>query len=221
MPTDNHAIRRRLALFAAWLAAIGLAIAFVDRPASTWSHAHLHGMACFNWLTYIVNPLMPVASLGLAAAGLAAAFSRWRPGPRALTLIACGVSEVTAFAIKEQLKWIFGRTWPETWTHGNPSWISNHAYGFHFFHGGEGWFSFPSGHMTMITAVAGVLWVRAPRGRWLWALLVGLVALGLWGSDFHFVGDMIAGTGVGWGTSRGVLALGAHLAGRDGPPPAR
>ncbi len=212
MAIDLNPARRRLALFASCLAAIGIAVAFVDRPVSTWSHAVLRGFPLFNELTHIVDPLMPAAAAVLAVAGLTAAFSRWRPGETGLTLIACCLSEEVAYAIKEQLKWAFGRTWPETWTNGNPSWIANGAYGFHFFHGGEGWASFPSGHMTMISAVAAVLWVRARGWRWLWAALVALVAVGLVGSDYHFVGDMIAGTCLGSGCAAGVLALLAHVA---------
>ena len=53
---------------------------------------------------------------------------------------------------------MFGRTWPETWTHNNPSLIHDGAYGFNWFHGGPGYELFPSGHMAAICAVISVLW---------------------------------------------------------------
>jgi hypothetical protein len=52
------------------------------------------------------------------------------------TLVTCSISLVVAEVAKNQLKYDFGRTWPETWVNNNPSLIGNGAYGFNFFHGG-------------------------------------------------------------------------------------
>ena len=106
---------------------------------------------------------------------------------------------------RNQLKYDFGRTWPETWINNNPSLISNGAYGFNFFHGGPGYSSFPSGHMTVICAVTSVLWIYYPKLRVLYALVVAAIALGLLGADYHFVSDIIAG--VLLGTVTGWLAV--------------
>ena len=198
-------------IFLSGIALVGLSIAFVDRPASTWSHAVLHGMPVFARLTHIVDPLPPAAAVCLVIAGCAAAFGGWRPGKWGLTLVACALSVVVAVAVRMQLKFDFGRTWPDTWVDHNPSWIVNGAYGFHFFHGGEGWTSFPSGHMMVISSAMAVLWQRVRPLRWLWSTLVFLVAVGLWGANFHFVGDIIAGTYLGAGCAAGVLALLSHL----------
>ena len=51
--------------------------------------------------------------------------------------------------------------------------------------------------MTAITAPVAVVWQRHRAWRPLAALPVVLVAVGLYGADFHFVGDMIAGTLLG------------------------
>ncbi len=112
-----------------------------------------------------------------------------------------------SYAIKEQLKFDFGRLWPETWVDGNPSWIKDAAYGFFPFHGRTGWSSFPSGHMTAITAPVSVLWARLPRWRPVLAIPVILVAVGLYGADFHFIGDMVAGCCLGAACGIGVLAV--------------
>jgi membrane-associated phospholipid phosphatase len=203
-PADSNLRRRffRVALFAVML--IGLSIAFVDRPASTWAHALMHPAFCVG-LTHLVDPVLPAALVGLVAAGIAAALG-WRPQVCGKTLIACCLATVMAFVLKEQLKFVFGRTWPETWI-GNPSWIGNDAYGFHFFHGGEGWASFPSGHMTVITTPMAVLWQRARRWRWLWAVPILAVAIGLLGADYHFVSDIIAGIYLGAACAAGAVAL--------------
>jgi membrane-associated phospholipid phosphatase len=187
-------------------ALVPLSILFLDRPIASWSHDHLHGIVEFHWLTWIVDPLVPAAIAILAAAGLAALFG-WRPGRWSRLAIACCIAALVAVTIKESLKYGFGRTWPETWTNGNPSWIGNGTYGFWPFHGGQGWASFPSGHMTLISAPIAVLWLELKRLRIVWAGLVALVAIGLFGSDYHFLGDMIAGTYLGAACGVSVAAL--------------
>jgi len=206
MPTDLNPRRRFYWATLSAVILISLSIAFVDRPASTWIHATLHGVEFFPEPTHLVDPILPTAIAGLVAAGVAAAFG-WRPQAWGKTLIACGLATLIAFVMKEPLKFVFGRTWPESWIDNNPSWIENGAYGFHFFHGGTGWGSFPSGHMTMITAPMAVLWQRTRRWRWLWAVPVLAVAIGLFGADYHFVGDMIAGVYLGVACATGAVAL--------------
>jgi membrane-associated phospholipid phosphatase len=57
-----------------------------------------------------------------------------------------------------------------------------------------------------MAAFMAVLWLRVPRLRWLWTTLVSLVALGLFGADYHFVGDIIAGAYLGVACAVGVHA---------------
>lgn len=191
-----------------------LCIGFVDRAASSLSHAEFAGhIAVFVWLTHIVDPVPPLAGLGLAGAGLAALLG-WRPGPAGRAFLGCCIAVLVAIAVKDQLKWAFGRLWPETWVNNNPSWIHDGAYGFFPFHGGQGWFSFPSGHTTIITAPVAALWQALPRWRLLLALPVVLVVVGLFGADYHFVGDMVAGFYLGTACGIGVAAL---LRDRSGP----
>ena len=184
----------------------GLAIAFVDRPLSTWSHDHLHGLAIFVWLTWIAEPMVPTAMVGLVGAGIAA-LAGWRPGRWGRALIAVCVATLVAVAIKDQLKFAFGRTWPETWTGGNPAWIGGGVFGFFPFHGGQGWASFPSGHTTVIAAPMSALGRALGRGRWLCALPVVLVALGLIGADYHWLSDTLAGATLGLATGWGIWAV--------------
>ena len=208
---------RVLIFLVCWILTTALCVAFVDRPAATWSHAVLHGIPVFDPLTHLVDPLQGVAAAGLACAALAALAFRWRPGESGRTLLAAGLAIIVSVALKEQLKFVFGRTWPETWVAHNPSWIANGAYGFNFLHGGQGWASFPSGHMTQICALATILWARVRPLRWLWAAMVVLVAAGLFGCDYHFVGDMVAGAYLGAGTAIGILAFLRNGDDRDAP----
>jgi membrane-associated phospholipid phosphatase len=217
--TNDGIQRARLYVgsFIACVVLTALSIAFVDRAVSTWSHATLHGIRPLDWPTHIIDPFLPVASIAIIGIGIAALFG-WRPGPFGRLLITLCLAVLIATILKDQFKYLFGRTWPETWVDHNPSWITDGAYRFEPLHGGRGWTSFPSGHMTLITAPAAVFWLLAPRPwRWLWGILVLAVAVGLVGSDYHFVGDMIAGTFLGWACGVGAVALTAGLVIREKP----
>lgn len=207
MPDMHPPASRTLAALLSCPVLVLLCVGFVDRAAARLSHADFAGhTAGFDALTHIVDPIPPLAGLGLAAAGLAALLG-WRPGTLGRTLLACCLATVMAIVLKDQLKYAFGRLWPETWVDHNPSLIGDGSYGFFPFHGGRGWASFPSGHTTLVTAPAAVLWRRWPRWRALVALPVVLVVAGLFGADYHFVGDMVAGLYLGAACGLGALAL--------------
>jgi membrane-associated phospholipid phosphatase len=164
-------------------------------------HDRFHGVAAFVWLTYIPEPLVPLAGFIVAGFMIAVALGRG-PGHDGTIVVKCSVSLLVAMAVKDQLKYAFGRTWPETWTSNNPSFIANGVFGFTPFHGGAGWASFPSGHTTAICAVVSVLWVAWPRYRLLFPIPAVLVVVGLLGADFHWLSDTIAGAYLG--TAAGV-----------------
>ena len=111
----------------------------------------------------------------------------WSQGRIALR---AALAVFVAIGAKDMLKIAFGRTWPETFTCGNPSFIRDAAYGFAPFHGGQGWASFPSGHDMVVFAAAGCLWVLLPRLRTLYVLAAVLVSVGLLVADFHWLSDI-------------------------------
>lgn len=190
--------------------------AFVDRPAALFVHTH-GGSVVFLRLQQIPDLLYAAAPAVLVLGGLGlVAQGRLPAAPRAGLLAA--VSFTLAAAIKDQLKYVFGRTWPDTWVNHNPSFIQNGVFGFFPFHGGRGWASFPSGHMTVTSAAFVVLWCAYPRLWPLWAALILAVAAGLLGMDYHFVSDMIAGTFLGTGVASATWAVSVTA---RGPPAAR
>lgn len=199
--------RRLLAAALSCVLLVAGSITFVDGPAATFAHAHLHDMPVFATLTHLSDPVLPLAALGLVAAGIAAA-GGWRPGPVARIVLAACLATLLGYALKDQLKLAFGRVWPETWVNGNPSWIRDGDDGFHPFHGGAGWAAFPSGHMSYTTAPMAVLWLTL-RSPWRWLALppVLVVAVGLYGANYHFIGDMIAGIYLGFASAAGAVAL--------------
>jgi membrane-associated phospholipid phosphatase len=214
-------IQPRRAAFLALIACLiltPLSVVFVDRPVSTWVHADLHGQRIFVDFTFIPEYIATACGIVLVLAGLAWLAGRQLRRPERVA-VAASLAVLAASAIKDQLKYAFGRTWPETWTNHNPSWIDNGVFGFFPYHGGTGWASFPSGHTTVATAAMAVLWCAYPRLRPICVLVVALVAIGLAGADYHFVGDMIAGCFLGGMTGWWIARLSNVLP--PAPPPPR
>ena len=187
---------------------IGLSIAFADRPLSTYSHDVIRRPAWSTIVTGLMGPknVLVLALIGLLVVGVVYIRKRvlsqaWR------TVLTVSIAIVFATAAVIALKFAFGRLWPETWIEHNPSWISNHQFGFRPFHGGAGYESFPSGHTARVTAPFAVLWQRLPRYRPLWAAFPLLMIAGLMAADFHFLSDCIAGVYVGIASAAVALML--------------
>ncbi|MDR3326250.1 MAG: phosphatase PAP2 family protein [Rhodospirillaceae bacterium] len=185
---------------------VGFSITFLDREIATWSHNYLNGIQMFVWFTWIIEPIPYLAVGGLAAFIILLLFG-WRPGPLGSKILSFCLAVLVAIAIKEQLKFYFGRTWPETWTNDNPSWIDNGIFTFQLFHGKDGWASFPSGHTTTIAASMSVLWRIIPKFRLLWGCLFVLVAIGLLGANYHWLSDIITGGFLGTACGFGMTTL--------------
>ncbi len=194
--------------YCALLALVVLAYFFADRELATALKPITGGIKLFPALTHIVNPLAPLAAIGAAyLAARALARGSLTPLEIAVLRVCCAI--LIAIAVKEVLKGAFGRTWPETWVCNNPSYFGNGTFGFFPFHGGQAYASFPSGHTTAITALAGSLWVLCPKLRWLGVVLTLCVVIGLLGADYHWLSDIVAGAILG-GTT-GVAAAKIEL----------
>ena len=178
--------------------AVTISFQWADRPIALMVHNDLgrpHS-GIFEKLTHIPDPLVPLAVVTFMALGLRALIGRPQSRHQGAAFV-CSLSVIFAETTKDQLKFIFGRTWPETWLGNNPSFIHDNVYGFNFMHGGTAYQSFPSGHMAATCAVISVLWIWYPRLRWLCAIAGLAVGAGLVGAGYHFLSDVIAGAFVG------------------------
>lgn len=191
----------QLRIWCVGLAVTGLAVVisyfWIDRPVANFVHAQIADKSIFIWMQRFPEALPCFSAVILVWAGV------WVLLGRALSrcqsvLLLCALSYVTSAAVNNQLKFAFGRMWPETWVNNNPSLIHDGAYGFAPFHGGPGFASFPSGHATAICSVMAALWLCLPRWRAVYAVCVAAVVIGLLGADYHFVSDILAGAFVGW-----------------------
>jgi membrane-associated phospholipid phosphatase len=104
--------------------------------------------------------------------------------------VACCAS-LSAFAANDYvLKFIFGRLGPSDFFR-RPT-----AHIFYFFQGNQQ-SSFPSGHMVMATAFTMVMIRLQPRTQPILVILLCVGAMALVVGDWHFLGDVVAGTFVG------------------------
>jgi membrane-associated phospholipid phosphatase len=192
-------------LLALLLSALAVVVCYlwIDRPLALFAHAYSGHRATFARLTHFPDPLIPLAATAFVALGL------WALAERSFSKLVtaaslCSISLLVAELTKNQLKFVFGRLWPDTWVENNPSFIHDSAYSFNFFHGGRGYASFPSGHTAATCALISVLWIMYPKLRPLYALVVLAVAVGLIGANYHFLSDVIAGgfvgVSIGWMT---------------------
>ena len=193
---------------------IGLAVAtagiiacyfWLDQPLAFFVHRNVADKAIFIWLQRPAVTLPLLSLLILAWCGLWTLMNR--PFSRVQSIgLACSISFIATNFITNQLKYAFGRTWPETWIENNPSLIQNGVFGFSPFHGGPDFASFPSGHAAAVCAVMAVLWWSYPTWRPIYVACVTVVAVGLIGANYHFLIDILSaifvGASVGYVTTK-------------------
>jgi len=213
-PGPDESVRAVWISIAVCCALVLVCVAFVDRPVADYAHASLRANKIFDAMTHIVDPIPVYAGVVTGVYALAALFGV-KPGPRGMIALRIAIAILVAIALKEQLKFMFGRTWPETWTNNNPSYIKDGVYGFFPMKGwgaGRAYHAFPSGHMTAISVAAVSVALNWPRLRWLMTVPVAIVAVGMIGANYHWVSDLIAGAFLGAG-----VAVAAHRLGRCAP----
>lgn len=110
---------------------------------------------------------------------------------RTLFFRVLGTTMPLAFVAKEVLKWIFGRINTRTWLK-HPD-----MNGFHWFDGSEHFHGFPSGHMLVFTPLILALWQLFPRYRLYYGIAYSCLVIALLATEYHFLGDIIAGAYIG------------------------
>lgn len=206
--------------FKAWAAALlavavftVISIAWLDRPIALFVHDIFGGRHVSAGVVRAPGLSVPlITSSVFVVFGLAALIGRQFSRLETVVLL-CTVGVLAAESVKNQLKFVFGRTWPDSWGPKITSLVRDNVYGFHFFHGGQSFESFPSGHAAVVAAVISVLWISYPRLRMAYAICISTAGLGLVLLNLHFLSDVIAGTFVG--ISAGWFTVAVWRATRD------
>jgi hypothetical protein len=107
------AMRRWLSTLLVAISSITISYLWLDRPVALLIHAQNPHQHAFSSLTHIPDSFMPLAVITFMGLGL------WNLSRRPLskiqgTILLCSISAIMADATKNQLKYIFGRTWPDT-----------------------------------------------------------------------------------------------------------
>src|SRR5881392_1847838 len=198
MPEHDYRalLRRTLIAVGLCVAAVLVCYFWIDRPVAFFVyHHHINKFQVFRWLTYPPPEVQNWAALALAILMVRRAwgpFLRWQK----VLLVAC-ISLIVADDFRISLGDVFGRYWPETWTHDNPSLIGTGTYGFHPFQRGDDVGSFPSGHACRILGFAGVWMIAMPGTRLICMVLSAPMLVSLVAMNYHFVSDVIAGSVLG------------------------
>jgi membrane-associated phospholipid phosphatase len=184
-----------LTAVAAGSTAVGLAA--LDAPVASLSYRILRATPLLErYASRIPDTLLGVVVLVTAASWTAYSVLT-RKGVHDLRtdfLRVCGFAAPAAFAAKTLLQWAFGRSSASAWV------LYGELPRFHWFHLEPRLGSFPSGHMTVFTALAAAVWLYDPRHR---RFCIGfLAALGgaLVLTTYHFLSDVIAGAYLGAAT---------------------
>ena len=192
----RHLLRRSLKVTAWCILAVVICYFWVDRAVAFFVYDHhINTIEVFRWLTYPPPEVQNWSALVLTILIVRRAwgpFLRWQK----VLFVAC-ISLIVADTFRISLGDLFGRYWPNTWTHDNPSLIGTGAYGFHPFERGDDVGSFPSGHACRILGFAGVWMIAMPASRVIALVLSVPMLLSLVAMNYHFVSDVIAGSVLG------------------------
>lgn len=158
-------------------------MALLDKPLA---------LACSHiaWLVPLFNMLAAPSLLALPLSGLYLAWLVLQKCRGRLVAdpvwLAMALATLGATAAKDELKWMFGRSWPIFW-------LKDGVYGFQPFTNSYFYGGFPSGHTAYISAPLGVLWALRPSLRPLCALVILLVMFGLVAGTYHYLADVLGG----------------------------
>ena len=205
---DYRALLRR-SLIATGICVLTVLICYfwIDRPVAFFVYDHhINRIEVFRWLIYPPPEVQNWSALVLTLLIIRRAwgpFLRWQK----VLLVAC-ISLIVADDFRISLGDFFGRYWPETWTHDNPSLIGTGTYGFHPFQRGDDIGSFPSGHAARIFGFATVWMIAMPTSRVAATVICAPMLVSLVAMNYHFVSDVIAGSVLG----ALVATYAAHLA---------
>ncbi len=170
---------------------VALCYFFVDQPVAQFVHDHrIVSQELLLWPRVVSGCISAAAAVAIV---LVIAWRLWKKAGWLQTVLLAISVDLLAIhlLIKPCAKWACGRYWPET--RGRPNWIGSGEYGFHPFHFGPAYGSFPSGHAMVVFSVAAVLWFSYPRWRWCYVLACAAMCAALVGLNYHFVGDVVGG----------------------------
>ncbi len=177
----------------------GLCIAYVDKPTALFVAQNVTFKLPFQAMAAPSLLALPLSLIFLAIAAIRASLGQM-PLPQHSLYLRLSLATLAATAAKDELKWLFGRSWPGSLIHYN-------IYAFAPFASSPLYGGFPSGHTAYISAPLLLLCALKPHYTPVWLTIIALVMTGLIGGGYHFPGDTIAGLFTGLASAAGVWGL--------------
>ena len=187
-------------------AVVLVSVQWIDRPIALWIFDVFGGRRIPTHAADRIFSIPLVTAIVFVICGIIAIMGR-RFSKLEAAIAMCAISTLATTVIKDQLKFAFGRTWPDTWGPGIVSFVRDNVYGFHFFQSGKSFESFPSGHAAVAAAVLSVIWILFPKLRIICTIGLIAVDIGLVALNLHFLSDVVAGSFVGISTGLFTVAL--------------
>lgn len=196
MPQHNKAT---LGLLAAWVLLVPLIVfcyRHIDRPLALWLEAQQSRQwLLLDWPHQIVDVFVWSLPLIFFLWGIA----WWRRQRVSWLKIVfdAALSLAVVLAVKAPVKALFGRTWPDTFYHNNPSYLDHGVYGFLPLQWQVAYWAFPSGHTAQIIAITVAVALHKPNWAWIFAVPSLFVMADLVALNFHWLSDVLAGVLLG------------------------
>ena len=164
----------------ATLAGIAVSVLWIDRPLARFLSGFHLGQAVFT-SSPVTLPVMIVLAYAGLLLGLGYLIAgRKQPKWVEAAMLAGIAVLVGQWLAHGLLKPLFGRTVPSIY-------LQTGLHGFHWFHRGRSFGSFPSGHATEAAALLSVVWAFYPRWRWAYGVTMALVAGALMLGQWHYL----------------------------------
>ena len=186
--------RFQLGLAVGVTASVWACVLYLDRPFAQAFSRYLYGSQLQTLLSAVLSPfpyLVVIAVLCLALAGGFRAFGGVVPGWARPPLLA-SLSLICALISVLLLKSVFGRSALDPW------YVQHGIYMFRWFDSGWAYDSFPSGTLTVATALLYTLSRQHPHLRALCMLSLLVVLSGLLATGSHWLSDALAGIYLGF-----------------------
>ena len=172
-----------------------LSIQYVDRPVSLFIHDSLYRNRHWSRLTYSLPDTLLIIVVFISLSAYIGYVYRKKkllldPFTRLLSFIA--LSLPVSYFVKTVMKYIFGRVETRAWL------LNQQPYAFHWFQNDANFSGFPSGHMIVFTTLFAAIGRYHAGYKVPCYSLLGLLAILLVATNYHFVGDVLFGTYCGF-----------------------
>ncbi len=185
----NHLAKQTLRILPAVVLFVAACVFLLDEPIALAVGGMLRSSSRLDEFAAGIPDILLPFVLVLSAGMWTARFLRVRKGrrdARADFYRLGGTVLPLSFIAKAAFKFLFGRI--ET-----RAWLENPAADLLWFHPGDGYGGFPSGHMAVFAALAAACWIFHPEIETPCLLLLLLLGSALVATNHHFLGDVIAG----------------------------